>query len=91
MLRDNRNVEQAETIALQGLAYLASDPEILEVFLHNSGLGLDELKAKAGERDLLRAVMEFILASDEHVTTLCRDLDLSPRDLHLANHTLEKP
>jgi len=36
--------EQAETIALQALSFLAKDEELLGSFLANSGLSPDELK-----------------------------------------------
>lgn len=93
MLRDSltkpaASRDRAETVALGGLAFLAAQPEEIERFLRLSGLDVDTLRAKAADPELLRAVMEFILADDARVTGLCQDLDLEPRDLHAALQAL---
>ncbi len=88
MLRDKLTKDQAETIALQGLALLAAEPEEIERFLLASGLDSAALREKAAEPDLLRAVLEFVLADDTRVAGLCQAANLSPRDLHAANNLL---
>ena len=90
MLRDKLTSEGAQTIALQALAYLAAEPEEIGRFLQISGLDVDDLRAKAGEPDLLRAVLDYILADDTRVTGLCQELGVKPTDLHAANHVLEQ-
>ena len=90
MLREKLTPEGAETIALQALAYLAAEPEEIGRFLAASGLDVADLRAKAGEPDLLRAVMEYILVDDTRVTGLCQELGLQPSHLHAANHVLEQ-
>lgn len=90
MLRDKLTSEAAQTIALQALAYLAAEPEEIGRFLQISGLDVDDLRAKAGEPDLLRAVLEYILVDDTRVTGLCQELSLKPTDLHAAKHVLEQ-
>lgn len=79
----------AETIALKGLGFLATRPEDIDRFLTLSGLEVDELRSKAGDPNLLRAVLEFILADDAYVTALCQELEIQPRDLHAASQILE--
>lgn len=91
MLRDTLTKDRAETIALQALAFLASEPEEIERFLYASGLDIADLRDKAGEPDLLRAVLDFILADDTRVTGLCQELNINPRDIHTASHILGQP
>lgn len=91
MLRDSLTKERAETLALQGLGFLATQPEELERFLRSSGLELEELRTRASDPDILRAILEFILADDTRVTGLCQELEIEPRDLHAANHVLGHP
>ncbi len=88
MLRDTLTKDRAETIALQALAFLASEPEEIERFLHASGLEVADLRDHAGETDLLSAVLAFILADDTRITGLCQEIHITARDLHTAHHRL---
>ena len=91
MLHDRLTKERAETIALQALASLAAEPEEIERFLGASGLNVEDLREKAGDSDLLRSVLDFVLADDARVTALCQELDIKPVDIHTANHILGQP
>jgi hypothetical protein len=57
-------LEAAQTMALQGLAFLAEQPDRLQRFASVTGLDLGELRARADAPDLLAAVLEH-LAGDE--------------------------
>ena len=59
-----RNLEAAEAIALQGLAFLAEEPSRLQRFVTVTGLDPGELRARADAPELLSAVLEH-LANDE--------------------------
>ncbi len=91
MIRERFTKERAETIALGALAFLAGRPEDIERFLRNSGLSVDELRDRAGDPDMLRAVTEFLLGDDALVTGFCEEQGLDARDVHLANHILGQP
>jgi hypothetical protein len=54
----------AESIAIEGLSYLAGVPARLDRFLALTGLGRDNLRAAAGEPGFLAGVLDH-LASDE--------------------------
>ena len=75
-------------MALQGLGFLAARPDELERFLRNSGLDAGELRARAADPDVLRAVVEFLLADDGLVCDFCEEHGIKPQDLHQANHLL---
>lgn len=62
--RNHMDRETAETIAAQGLAFLAEDRVRLHRFLHTTGLEPADLRARAGAPDMLLAVLEH-LAGDE--------------------------
>jgi Protein of unknown function (DUF3572) len=57
-------LEAAEAIALQGLAFLAEEPQRLQRFVTVTGLDPAELRARADTPELLAAVLEH-LAGDE--------------------------
>ncbi len=88
MIRDRLTGNRAETLALEGLVFLAARPDDLGRFLANSGLDAAELKRRAGDPDVLRAVVEFLLSEDALVTGFCEVQGLRPEDLHRANHLL---
>ena len=88
LIRDTIAKEHAETIALQGLAFLAGRDEDIERFLRNSGLDADALRARAADPDVLRAVIEYILAGDATTQDFCAASGLNPRALHAAGHAL---
>jgi hypothetical protein len=57
-------LEAAEAIALQGLAFLAEEPQRLQRFVMVTGLDPAELRARADTPEFLAAVLEH-LAGDE--------------------------
>ena len=91
MIRDRLTKAQAETIALNGLAFLAARPDDIDRFLRNTGIDAAELRTRAADPDVLRAVLEYLLAGDATTTGFCEDQGLNPRDLHAANHLLSLP
>ena len=78
----------AETVALDGLAFLVADPDRLERFLRLTGLEGSALRARASDPDVLRAVLDFLLTDDSLVADFCREQDLEARDLHLSHRIL---
>jgi hypothetical protein len=62
--RRTLDLQTAETIALQGLAFLAEDPGRVARFLALTGIEAGELRTRAGTPELLAAVLEH-LAGDE--------------------------
>lgn len=57
----------AETQALALLAWLAGQEEILPLFMGATGVGEDDLRARAGEPEFLASVMDFLLMDDAWV------------------------
>ena len=81
--------ERAEILGLEVLAWLAGEPEGLERLFAASGLDLSSLKADAGNRDMQRAVVEFLLFQEDLLLRFCEEKAVPPADLHAAAHFLE--
>jgi hypothetical protein len=62
-VRQNR--EAAEMLAIQGLTFLAAEPERLGRFLALSGIGPEDIRAAAQERGFLAGVLEHMLGDEE--------------------------
>ena len=59
--------DAAETVALKALGWLVAHEELLPVFLGASGASLNDLRARAGDPDFLRSVLEFVTMDDAWV------------------------
>lgn len=68
--------DEAETIALAALAWLASTDDLLGVFLGASGLSADELPRVAADPATLVAVLDFLTQDDAWVMAFCDDRGL---------------
>jgi hypothetical protein len=80
--------DQAETIALQALAFVAKEEELLAKFLTTTGLTPQDLKDHFREPDLLAGVLDAILSDDAVLLAFCNSTSLSPDTLLLARRTL---
>ncbi|RPE72020.1 uncharacterized protein DUF3572 [Pacificibacter maritimus] len=80
--------ETAETIALKILVWIVGNDEILPIFLSSTGLGEDDLRARAGETELLTAVLDFITMNDEWVNDCATSISIDPHDFLKARQSM---
>ena len=80
--------EAAEALALQAVAMIAADEDLLPRFLALTGCGLDELRARLAESEFLGAVLDFVLESDETAEKLAELAGILPETLLLARSKL---
>ena len=55
---------EAERVALEALAWIASTDDLLDVFLGASGMAIGELRQGAGNPETLAAVLDFLCMDD---------------------------
>ncbi|MBC2837096.1 DUF3572 domain-containing protein [Paragemmobacter straminiformis] len=63
--------EQAETVGLQALAWLAGEDELFGSFLGASGAGAEDVAAAAGRPEFLGSVLDFVMMEDAWVMAFC--------------------
>ncbi|MGH6872430.1 MAG: DUF3572 domain-containing protein [Rhizomicrobium sp.] len=78
----------AETIGIRAIVFLAAREDDLLRFVSHSGLDPADLRARAGEAEVLAAVLQHLLTDDTLLTEFCDGEGLAPRDVHLAQHRL---
>ncbi|RVV98807.1 DUF3572 family protein [Mesobaculum littorinae] len=83
--------DQAETIAAQALGWLASDPDLMGVFLGASGMSIDDLRGGAGSPEILGAVLDFVCMDDDWVVRFCDDTGRRYEDPARARAVLAGP
>ncbi|MBL8805521.1 MAG: DUF3572 domain-containing protein [Rhodospirillales bacterium] len=59
-----RKAENAETVAIQALGWIAADEDRLARFMALAGLSVTELRVRAAEPEFLGGVLDFILESE---------------------------
>ncbi|MEO0730800.1 MAG: DUF3572 domain-containing protein [Pseudomonadota bacterium] len=80
--------EQAETLALQALGFLASDEDRLQRFMDMTGMTPDVLQARASESDTLVSVLDALLADETVLLMFAADRGFKPEDVARARVTL---
>lgn len=73
----NYTVSQAEIVALQALSWLASEEDLLPVFLGTTGASIEDLRERAADADFLGSVLDFLMNDDAWVMRFCDSVNLS--------------
>ncbi len=80
--------EHAELIAIQALGHIAADEELLFAFVDLCGLAPDELRAHAGEPEILGGVLDFLLMDENRLLAFCEAAELKPELPGIARRLL---
>lgn len=70
--------EFAESLALQGLAWLAGQDEAFGAFLAQSGSDAAGVRARAAEPELLGSVLDFLLSDEDLLLRFCAEAGFAP-------------
>jgi hypothetical protein len=78
----------AQTLALNALTHIAGDGEILVRFLKISGIEPEDLRHRAGDPELLAAVIDFVLSDEDLCTGFLVAEGIDAKVLHAARRAL---
>lgn len=70
------NIENAQTIALQALAWIVASEEHCPIFLGATGGSVDDLRNRANDAEFQAAVLEFVTMDDSWVMAFCDSVGL---------------
>ncbi|MBU6297447.1 MAG: DUF3572 domain-containing protein [Alphaproteobacteria bacterium] len=87
-MRERVTPDRAETIGLNGLAFLVSQRDQLDRFVQGTGIEPSALRRQALEPSFLQAVLDYLLRDDALLMDFCREQGLDARDIHLAHRVL---
>jgi len=87
---DMQKIDQgsAEQIAINALAFIAGDPELLRRFLAITGIEAANIRASAREPGFLAGVLQFILAHEPTVTRFAEETGVDPASIQIASRAL---
>jgi uncharacterized protein DUF3572 len=78
----------AEILALDLLAYLVSNSSALENFLALTGSTFEDLRTRAGDAELLAAIVDFVLSEENLCAGYLQTKKLDAKILHAARRAL---
>ena len=83
--------EVAEIVAIQALNFIAGQPELLGLFLAETGIGPDTLPKSAANPRFLASVLDFVLRDDATVKAFAKASELHPTNIAAARQVLGDP
>jgi Protein of unknown function (DUF3572) len=87
-LKALENTLAAEDIALKYMAYLAGNPEKFEAFCSQSGLGLDDLKARLSDLAFQGFLLDILLQDESELLAFAAEHALRPESVMVARSKL---
>ncbi len=88
--RTNDGPGDAEALALAALAATLTDERRARRFLDLTGMDADELRARAGERGLLAALLAFLEAHEPDLVEVAQAIGIKPEKLVSIRSELER-
>ena len=80
--------KEAESLAIQALAFIAGEPERIGPFLAATGIGPDMIRAAAREPDFLAGVLDYLAGDEVLLVTFATAADINPFDVEVARDVL---
>lgn len=80
--------EEAQTVALRALAFIAEDPDRLARFLALSGCGPADLRERIGDPAFLGGVLDFLMGHEPDLIAYAEWAELDPETPGMARQLL---
>lgn len=77
-MRNQVSLDEAQTLAIGSLAFLAQDSELLARFLALTGITADQIRTAASEPGFLAGVLQFYLGHEPTLMRYCEATDTDP-------------
>jgi hypothetical protein len=80
--------QSAEMLAIQGLAFIAEEPERLNRFLETTGIALDQIRAATREPGFFAGVLEHMLSDESLLIAFADSAGIDPAEVARARSAL---
>ena len=80
--------DEADSVAVQALAFIAADRPLLDRFLAVTGINVADLRAAAATPGFLAGVLDFVLAHEPTLMAFAADQSLDPARVAAARESL---
>ena len=88
--RNAITAETAETMAIQALAFLATEPERLGRFLAITGIGPEGIRTAAREAHFLTGVLDYLVSDEPLLIAFAAQAGMDPADIAHASSVLRR-
>jgi len=78
----------AESLAIQALGFMASDPERLGAFLAATGVGPEAIRRAAADPSFLAGVLDYVAADEPLLLAVAEQAGLAPQEIEHAQAVL---
>ncbi len=78
----------AESLAIQALGFMASDPERLGAFLAATGVGPEAIRRAAADSSFLAGVLDYVAADEPLLLAVAEQAGLAPQEIEHAQAVL---
>lgn len=83
-------IDDAETLAVQALAWIAADADMLNRFSGVTGIAPDRMRQAAGEPGFLAGVLDFLLAHEPTLISFSTEAEIDPKSVVGAREALRR-
>lgn len=83
-MKHSINQEQAESIAISALGFLASDQELLDRFMAISGIAGQDIRQAASSPGFFAGVLSFLLNHEPTLLIFCQNSNIAPEQVSAA-------
>lgn len=83
------NQDEAESIAIQALGFLAEDEERLSRFFELTGLAADNIRSQAKSRSFQSSLLGYLMSDETLLLVFCANSGLDPSIIAPARHALD--
>lgn len=84
------SLEDAETLAIRALAFLAGEPEELGRFLALAGIGPETLRTAAADPGFLAGLLEYYLENEPLLLTFASRENVRPTLIAAARYLIDR-
>jgi hypothetical protein len=86
--KDRVRREAAEALAVAALSFLASEPEHLGHFLATTGIGPDQIRNAARDRNFLTGVLDHLSGNEPLLIAFAQHAGIDPTEIERARALL---
>lgn len=83
-------LEQAESLAIEGLQFIAADPAQLGRFLDLTGLSPSDLRELAASDDFLSGILDYFMGDEATLLAFAASRDVDPAAIGQARALLSR-
>jgi hypothetical protein len=87
-LKTSQNTQASDDITLKYISYLASDPDRLATFCAQSGLGIDDLRARLGQPSFQGFLLDMLLQDESELIAFATENNMRPEAIMQARSKL---